>query len=140
MLKNNYVEEQEKPIVFFDGVCNLCNATVRFILRQDPKKKLMFASLQSASAKKLLKDHDKENMHPDSFLFLEEQKLYDQSTAVLRMMKYLSFPWPMFRIFLIIPLKIRDKLYRFIARRRYKWFGKRESCSVPASDISDRFI
>ena len=134
------MENDNNPIVFFDGVCNLCNSAVNFIIKRNKKENLKFSSLQSRFTEKKLQNFDLLHIHPDSFLFLENGKLYDQSSAALKTLKHLKFPWPLFSIFLIIPKPIRNFVYRIIARNRYKCFGKRESCMVPDERIRVRFL
>jgi predicted DCC family thiol-disulfide oxidoreductase YuxK len=127
-------------IVLFDGVCNLCNRSVLFIIRHDAKKQISFASLQSDLAKELLKQHGKEDYDLNSIIFIDENRLYLQSTAALMIAKYLDGGWFLLPLLMIIPKFIRDVCYRFIAKNRYKWFGKHESCLIPSKENNELFL
>jgi predicted DCC family thiol-disulfide oxidoreductase YuxK len=130
-------------VIFFDGICNLCNASVSFIIRHDKAGNFRFASLQSEFAKTFLENNASfENGHilPDSLILAEDGKVYFRSEAALRIAGKMDGIWKALIIFRIIPLRWRDFLYDFIAKNRYQWFGKRQSCMVPAPDISDRFF
>jgi predicted DCC family thiol-disulfide oxidoreductase YuxK len=131
------------PVIFFDGICNLCNASVSFIIRNDKAGNFRFASLQSEFAKTFLENNASfENGHilPDSLILAEDGKVYFRSEAALRIAGKMDGIWKALIIFRIIPLRWRDFLYDFIAKNRYQWFGKRQSCMVPAPDISQRFF
>ena len=129
-----------KPVVFFDGYCNLCSASVRFIINNDPKANLMFASLQSAEAQILLGDVPVEGTDPATLVLLENGEKYERSSAALRIAGYLRFPWKVGRIFLIIPKWLRDPVYNFIARNRFRWFGRADSCMMPTPENNARFV
>ncbi|WP_066062843.1 thiol-disulfide oxidoreductase DCC family protein [Neobacillus soli] len=126
-------------IILFDGVCNLCNSSVQFILKRDPGGHFKFASLQGETGQRLLKMH---RLNPDlnSFVLIEDEKVYVKTNAALRVCKVLSGSWKVLTIFLIIPGLIRDPLYDFIANNRYKWFGKKESCMLPLPEWKNRFL
>ncbi len=129
-------------VVLFDGVCNLCNGVVQFILDRDRRAHFRFAQLQSEVGAKLLGDRglatDPEAL--DSVLLVEDQKVYERSDAVLRIARRLSAPWPVLYAFIILPRFVRDGVYRFIARRRYRWFGRTEQCRVPTPALRARFL
>lgn len=131
------------PVIFFDGICNLCNASVIFIIRHDKWGCFKFASLQSDFAKNFLKKHalfaDAKNL-PDSLVLVKENRMYFKSEAALQIAKQLTGIWKVFSVFGIIPRPLRDRLYDVVARKRYKWFGKRQSCMVPTPEISERFF
>ncbi|MBU6159258.1 MAG: thiol-disulfide oxidoreductase DCC family protein [Bacteroidetes bacterium] len=127
-------------LVLFDGVCNLCNHSVQLLLKIDSKKKLVFGSLQSEKAKSLLTDHGIDPNQMNSIVFLKEEKAYTESDAVLHICKTIGGVWQIAYLFILIPRFIRDALYRFIARHRYRWFGKRESCMLPSPELKNRFI
>ena len=133
-------EALNNPVVLFDGVCNLCSATVRFLIRHDPKKKLHFASLQSSFGKKILQQFGLESTRLNSFIFLENERIYTSSAGALRLTRYLNHLWPLLTILYIIPPFIRNGVYRWISRNRYKWFGKKEVCWTPAPELKDLFI
>jgi prepilin-type processing-associated H-X9-DG protein len=123
-------------VVFFDGVCHLCQATVRFIIARDAKASFHFASLQSAVARdKLGAWHG-----PDSVVLLEGDRVSIESTAALRIARKLRFPWSMAYAFIIVPRPLRDVVYRFIAKRRYRWFGKDDACWLPTPELRKRFL
>ncbi len=128
-----------QPIIFFDGVCNFCNASVNVILRSDKQAYFKFASLQSEYAKHFFEEHPLPK-NIDSIILWEHDKLSFETTALLRVAGKLAFPWKLFVAGWIIPRFLRDPLYRFIAKRRYRWFGKRESCMIPTPDIAARFL
>jgi predicted DCC family thiol-disulfide oxidoreductase YuxK len=131
------------PVIFFDGICNLCNASVNFIIRHDKTGKFRFASLQSEFAKAFIENNTSLiNGHilPDSLILAEDGKVYFRSEAALRIAQKMDGIWKVLIIFRIIPHKWRDLLYDFIAKNRYQWFGKRQSCMVPTPEISDRFF
>ncbi|QGJ70490.1 Thiol-disulfide oxidoreductase DCC [Planctomycetales bacterium 10988] len=130
----------EGPILLFDGVCNLCHASVHFILDRDPGKKFHFASLQSEVGKQLLEKHGLPTEDWDSVVLIEGDRASQRSTAALRAAKLLKWPWPLLAVFLIIPRMIRDPVYQWIARNRYRWFGKEESCRIPTPELRERFL
>ena len=127
-------------IVLFDGVCNLCEGSVQFLIRHDKKKVLYYASLQSDSAAELLKDSGLESQFLKSIVFIDEKDVYTESDAVLRICHYLPHPWRALQYFRFIPKGIRDPIYRFIAGNRYRWFGKKEQCMVPDPGVKERFL
>lgn len=126
-------------IILFDGICNFCNSSVRFIIDRDPKGVFHFASLQSEIGQELLEKHNIPKM-TDSLVLVDEQQAYIESTAALKVSTKLTWPWKAFGLFLIIPKPLRDSIYRMIAKNRYKWFGKQESCMLPSENIRDRFL
>jgi predicted DCC family thiol-disulfide oxidoreductase YuxK len=126
-------------VVLFDGVCNLCNSSVDFILSHERNDKLKFASLQSEVGERIVKEANLLEV-PDSILFYRRGKLYVRSTAVLLVAGYLSFPWMLAVVFRLLPRVLRDAAYKTIAMHRYKWFGKRDTCRVPTSAERDKFL
>ncbi|WP_113928559.1 thiol-disulfide oxidoreductase DCC family protein [Bacillus sp. P14.5] len=126
-------------VILFDGVCNLCNNTVQFIIKRDDRAYFKFASLQSDAGKVVI---EKYQINPkiDSIILIEQNKFYVKSEAALRVSKNLGGFWKVFFVFMVIPKKIRDKVYDFIAQNRYKWFGKRDSCMLPSSEMKKRFL
>jgi len=132
--------EHSKPTILFDGVCNLCNGFVQFIIVRDKKRYFRFASLQSDYVASL--NLDAENLISDmnTVILLENGHIYTKSAAVLRIIRHLRFPYPIAYMFIIIPSSIRDFVYNWISRNRYKWFGKREACMIPTPDLLDRFL
>lgn len=131
----------EKQILLFDGVCNLCNASVQFVLHRDKDAKFAFAALQSDIAKDLLLDHPEYIKDLHSIVLIKNGTVLDRSTAALHVAKELSAAWPLlYYLFIWWPKAIRDALYEFVASRRYRWFGKQDSCSIPDEDYQDRFL
>ena len=131
---------KKKAIILFDGVCNLCNASVQFILKYDDKNQFLFAPLQSDAGRKLLLQFNVENINLMSIVLIEDDKVYEKSTAVLRIGKKLRAPWNFLYSFIIIPKAMRDYIYYFIAKNRYKWFGKKDTCLPVSSKYKNRFI
>ncbi len=127
-------------VIFFDGVCNLCNASVQFVLRRDPRGYFRFASLQSNTAQELLRGVPGAPEELATIVLLENGACYTRSEAVLRIARRLSGLWPALYVFKLIPRFLRDPIYSFIARHRYRWFGKRESCMLPEPGLRERFL
>ena len=128
------------PIILFDGICNLCNGAVNFIIRQDRKKTFRFAALQSAAGQQLLQQYHLSPSDFNSFILIDQNKYYQQSTAALKVAAKLSWYWQWTQLFWIIPRFLRDIVYNIIAKYRYVWFGKKEQCMLPTPEIKDRFI
>jgi len=137
---NQFYKGMMGAIVFFDGVCNLCNASVQFILKRDPKGYFRFAPLQSKAAREKLRDMPEAPSDISSILLLEDGICYTRSSAALRIARRLSGAWPVFYAAILIPRFLRDPIYDFIARHRYRWFGKLESCSLPKPEWRGRFL
>lgn len=132
--------QEKHPVLLFDGVCILCNNAVKFIIRHDKKNQFLFASIQSDAAKKLLLQHNYKNNNMDSVLLLDQGKVFEKSQAVLAICSYLGFPWNLFSPFRLLPEKWLNSLYDFVARNRYRWFGKKEVCTLELSEHKNRFI
>ena len=128
------------PILLFDGHCNLCNAWVQFIVKRNPAKTIRFASLQSKAGRALLDEHKIEQNYLDSLVLIEEEKCSVSSSAALRTLSYLSTWESQFKFLLVLPRPLRDLVYRFVARYRYKWFGRREQCMIPTAELNERFL
>jgi len=131
---------RKDKILFFDSECLLCNSAIKFILRHEKKKDIYFCSLNSAYAKDFLVNYFENKPHPQSIFFFNGNKIYIKSTAVLQLSKHLKGFIPLFFLFSIVPAFFRDKIYDFIARNRYKWFGKINSCIIPDKVNIERFI
>lgn len=127
-----------EKIVFFDGVCNLCNEAVDRIIRNDYKKQLKVAPLQGETAIKYLNSYQIKNL--DSLIFYEDGDIFEKSTAALRIARYLDYPWGALSLFLIVPVLLRDPLYSLIAKNRYRLFGKKETCRLPLESEKQRFL
>lgn len=128
------------PILFFDGFCNLCSASVQFIIRHDPKQQFRFASLQSTIASNMLGQYLSATDEPDSFLLWEDGRVYSRSEAALRVTKRLSGAWPLLYGFSIVPAPIRDGIYNIVARNRYRWFGRKHECWIPSAELQQLFL
>ncbi|SDW74162.1 Predicted thiol-disulfide oxidoreductase YuxK, DCC family [Lutibacter oricola] len=129
-----------KSIVLFDGVCNLCNSSINFIIKHDTKERFLFASLQSDAAKEILLQFTSKKNDLSSILYIENNKLYSNSSAALRISKYLRTPINWMYAFIIVPKFIRNAVYNYIAKNRYKWYGKKESCMIPSPELKKRFL
>jgi predicted DCC family thiol-disulfide oxidoreductase YuxK len=126
----------EHPIIFYDGVCGLCDHSVQFIIKHDKRRVFRFATLQSDFAHKVLG----ENITFDSFVFYENGKAAYRSTAALKMFSKLGGAWSLLYAFMIVPPFIRNGVYDFIARNRYKWFGQFDSCKIPTPEQKALFL
>lgn len=131
---------ENKSIILFDGVCNLCNASVNFVIRHDKKGQFLFASFQSDAAKQILLQFNLKNLNLDSIVLIEDRKIYEKSTAILRITKLLNGGFKHLYFLIAIPIPLRDWLYSLIAKNRYRLFGKRESCTVPSPELKNRFL
>jgi predicted DCC family thiol-disulfide oxidoreductase YuxK len=126
------------PIVLFDDVCSLCNASVQFIISRDLRSVFRFASLQSETGKVLREKFGVPEV--DSLVLLENGRYYTKSSAALRICRRLAGVWKLFYIFWLVPKPLRDYIYDFVAKHRYEWFGKRDHCLMPTPDIRARFL
>jgi predicted DCC family thiol-disulfide oxidoreductase YuxK len=127
-------------IILFDGVCNLCNGAVNFVIKRDPGNVFKFAPLQEKQGALLLKTHAIDIQKLDSIVLIENGNVYTKSSAALRIARKMSNLWPLFFVLLIIPSFIRDGVYDFIAKNRYKWFGKKEQCIIPTPGLKEKFL
>lgn len=130
----------EKPLILFDGVCNLCNSSVQFIIKNDPEGYFRFASLQSETGQKILEQFNMKKDDFDTFILYENGQIFTQSTGVLRVLKNLKNYYRFFYIFIIIPSFIRNFIYNFVSRYRYRFFGRKDACMVPTPELKARFI
>ena len=129
-------------LVLFDGVCNLCNSSVLFIIDRDPAARFRFAALQSDAAAEVLASLGSDVPAPgaDSIVLVEDGRAYQRSDAALRIAKGLRQPWPLLGAFLVVPRPVRDWVYDLIAKNRYRWFGRQDACRVPTPDLRERFV
>ena len=127
-------------IVLFDGRCNLCNGSVKFIIRHDPRGRFRFASLQSDRGRKIVAESGRDPADIDTIVLVQGGRAYDRSSAALRIAQGLGFPLALLSVFLLIPPPLRDLVYRWIARNRYRWFGTTEACLMPTADVRTRFL
>jgi predicted DCC family thiol-disulfide oxidoreductase YuxK len=133
-------ELKHQSILLFDGYCNFCSSTVQFIFEHEKNRELHFASLQSPTGMELLKHYQIDPSTTDSLVLIEHDKAYVKSAAGLRITKYLKGLYPMLMGFIVVPPFIRNVVYDYIARNRYKWFGKSESCMLPDKELAKRFL
>lgn len=132
--------QQTKDIVLFDGVCNLCNSAILFIIKRDKKDRFRFAPLESKLGKELLDQHGINPLEIDSIVLVSGDSAFAKAGAALRISKHLSGLWPLLYCFIIVPKFISNLVYDFIARNRYKWFGKKESCMIPTPELKSKFL
>ncbi|MBV6648075.1 MAG: thiol-disulfide oxidoreductase DCC family protein [Cyclobacteriaceae bacterium] len=127
-------------VLLFDGVCNLCNSTVNFIIDRDHKQAFSFAPLQSSIAQELLRNTPVRPEELQSIVLVDNEKIFVKSDAALRVTKYLSGAWSVLYLFRIFPRSLRDLVYDFIARHRYRWFGRQDECRIPTPELKARFL
>jgi predicted DCC family thiol-disulfide oxidoreductase YuxK len=133
----------ESPaIVLFDGVCNVCNVSVLFVIDRDPRATLRFAALQSPAGRDVLAARGRPVPvgDPETLILVEGDRVYERSSAVLRIARHLRGAWPLLSVLLVVPRPLRDLAYRWFAARRYRWFGKTEACRVPTPELKARFL
>ncbi|MGV3639359.1 MAG: thiol-disulfide oxidoreductase DCC family protein [Adhaeribacter sp.] len=130
----------QSGIILFDGVCNLCNGFVQFVIRHDRGQRFRFASLQSDTARELLQNQPGAAQDLDSVVLIEDGRYYRQSTAALRILRRLGGGWPLLYGLIVVPPLVRDRVYAWIAGNRYRWFGQREACMLPTPELKSRFL
>ena len=128
------------PIILFDGVCNACDASVNWIIRRDRRALFRFAPLQSPAGARLGREHGLDPTALDTMVLIEDRRAYRRSTATLSILRRLRFPYALLYAFIIVPPPIRDFFYNALARRRYRWGGKKDACMVPTPEVRDRFL
>lgn len=132
---------EEPPVIVFDGVCNLCNGTVQFVLKRDAGGLFRFASVQGEAGAALVRAAGYDPDNPSTFLLVEEGEAHEKSDAVIRILKKLKTPWPAIgAVFAFVPRFLRNPVYSLVARNRYRLFGRREHCMVPAPEVRARFL
>jgi predicted DCC family thiol-disulfide oxidoreductase YuxK len=136
----DFIEKAEPDIILFDGVCNLCNGIVQFIIKRDPQGKFIFASLQSETGRKLLEKSGLPSDEFDSIVLIRGEQYFIKSNAGLRVLKELGGIWKLFYFFRFLPLSFRDFIYDLIAGSRYRMFGKSDSCMIPTPELKARFL
>lgn len=140
MTEQQPIFEAQHGIVLFDGVCNLCNGFVNFIIDRDPAGYFKFGALQSEAARPYLQRWKLRPDYMDSVVLIESGRCYRDSTAALRILRRLKGFWPLLYGLIVIPRPLRDAVYRWIARHRYQWFGRRAQCRLPTPDLMARFL
>lgn len=128
------------PLILFDGDCNLCNGAVQFVLRRDARASFRFAALASRAAQQALVGAAVGGPLPDSIVLVQRGRVHVKSAAALAIARQLRFPWPLLTVFWLVPYPLRDLVYDWIARNRYRWFGRRASCLVPTPALRARFL
>lgn len=128
------------PVLLFDGYCNFCSSTIQFIFKHEKNKTMYFASLQSPAGIEILKHYNIDPTKIDSLVLIENEKAYIKSTAALKLSTHLKALYPLLYGFIIVPAFIRNVLYDYVARNRYRWFGKSESCMLPDKEFAKRFL
>ena len=129
------------PVLFFDGVCNLCNGAVQFVIRHDKRGNVRFASLQSSAGAEAAADVRWQfGRVPDSIILFDEGQYFTESDAALRVARHLDGAWAGLRWLKIFPRGLRDFVYRLMARNRYRWFGKKDACMIPTPELKSRFL
>ena len=133
---------KHKRLILFDGVCNLCNSSVLYVIKRDKKNKFLFAPLQSEVSKQIIHNFDINTFQVDSIILYEpeKEKIHYKSTAALKIASQLGFPTYVLAIFLVIPAFIRNWVYDFIAKNRYKWYGKKDACMIPTPELKSKFL
>ena len=126
-------------LLLFDGICSLCNASVRFVLRHDPRERIHFAPLQSDLAKELLTRYEQDHQTLSSLVYLRKGRLFTRSRGALELARDLGFPWALTYLFVVVPGPLRDLVYDLAARNRYRWFGVKDACMLPPAGVADRF-
>jgi len=134
------MDHKEHAIILFDGICNLCNASVQLVIRHDPDAYFRFASLQSDAGKALLRQYHIPDTTPESLVLIEKGRAWRYSSAALRIARRLKSWHRMLYPLLAVPRFLRDAVYRLIARNRYRWWGRQESCWLPAPELKARFL
>ena len=139
-LEPSSMMQQDRPVILFDGVCNLCEWSVQFVFARDRTETFLFASLQSKIGETILRKHQLDSVSLATLVLYEKGRVFTRSTAVLQIARRLSGLWPMVSVFLLVPTNVRDLLYRIMSRYRYVWFGKMHACWVPTDDQKARFL
>ena len=131
--------ESKHKVILFDGVCNLCNSFVNFVIRNDKKEVFKFAPIQSDFGEIALKKHRINSKDTDSIILIDNDNYYIKSSAALYIAKNLSGAYPLLFCFMLVPKFMRNWVYDFVAKNRYKWYGKKESCMIPTPELIDKF-
>ena len=132
-----------RPIILFDGVCNLCNSTVQWVIERDKEGQFRFATLQSNAARRELEEligTDEIDALPDSIVLLDSDGVHTRSAAAIRIARALGSPYALLGLGALVPRPLRDAVYNLIARHRYGWFGRRDTCMTPTPDLAARFL
>ncbi|MFD2033357.1 thiol-disulfide oxidoreductase DCC family protein [Belliella marina] len=132
--------QDKYSIVLFDGVCNLCNNAIDFIIRNDKNDNFKVGALQDEAVKKILSDYTIDEEYLDSLVLIQGDEVYYKSTAALKIGKELGGFWKLFYVGMILPRSLRDSIYDWVAKNRYKWYGKKETCRLPTAEEKAKFL
>jgi len=130
----------EHSVVLFDGLCNLCEWSVQFIIKRDPKNFFRFATLQSVMGQTLLQKFGLSRDEINTVVFVEGERCHTKSSAGLQIARRLNGFWPLLFIFIVLPKFLRDRGYDWIVKNRYQWFGKKEVCMIPSPELKEKFL
>jgi predicted DCC family thiol-disulfide oxidoreductase YuxK len=130
----------QHPILLFDGVCNLCNGFVQFLIKRDPQAVFRFASLQSEVGQQLLADRGMDPAALSTVVLIEGDRTYTHSDVALKVAGRMGGAWPLLQVFGLVPRSLRNRIYDWVARNRYRWFGQKDQCMVPTPDLRARFL
>ena len=133
-------EDIKSPVLLFDGVCNLCNASVQWVLKRDRHGIFKFAALQSETGQALLRQFGLPAENFDTVVLIDGTRIFTRSDAPIEIVRRLGGLWPLFAVFRFVPRFMRDAAYNFVARNRYRWFGRKESCMLPRPEWKERFV
>lgn len=136
----NDTEAPAGPVLLYDGVCNLCDAAVQFVLERDREEQFVFAALQSDAADAALAQADAPEELPDSMIVIDERGVHTRSDAALAVARRLGLPSSLLAVFALLPRFLRDPIYAWIARNRYRWFGRQAICRLPTPEVRARFL
>ncbi len=142
-MKLSNIEKQlkHKKLILFDGVCNLCNTSIQYVIQRDKNNQFLFAPLQSNIGKQLIDAYNIDIVKTDSILLFTPQKgISYKSTAALKIATHLGFPAKLLGIFIVLPIPLRDYVYSYIAKNRYRWFGKKNECMIPTPELRNKFL
>lgn len=127
-------------LILFDGVCNLCNASVQFVIRHDRAGKFRFAAIQSEIGREIFQRHGLDPANLQTFVFITDGRIFLRSDAAIEVVARFGGAWKLLRVFSLVPRSVRDAIYSFIAQNRYRWFGRQEVCMTPTPEIKERFL
>ena len=140
MAQETHFNPADRPVLLFDGVCNLCNASVQWVLIHDRRGQFRFAALQSALGREILERHGIDSRHFDTVVLADADRIFLRSDAPLEIVRRIGGFWRLLYFFKIVPRPIRDAIYNFVARNRYRWFGREEACMLPRPEWKERFL
>ena len=127
-------------LILFDGVCNLCNASVQFVIRHDRAGKFRFAAIQSEIGREIFQRHGLDPAKLQTFVFITDGRIFLRSDAAIEVVARFGGAWKLLRVLSLVPRSLRDAIYSFIAQNRYRWFGRQEVCMIPTPEIKERFL